>query len=120
MQFPLLDNANTPIAIILYVVGGVLFLAALGIAIYMIVSSKKSAKGNGLLWLEALGGKENIEDVSGVGSRVTLVLKDKEKINRDQLKTLGVSSVLTMANKTILVIENKAVSVADKIRKEIL
>ena len=47
------------------------------------------------------------------------LLKDKEKINRDQLKTLGVSSVLTMANKIILVIEDKAVSIADKIRKEL-
>lgn len=119
MQFPLLDNANTPIAIVLYVVGGILFLAALGIAIYLIVSSKKTSKASGAIWLEALGGKENIEDISGVGSRVTLLLKDKEKINRDQLKTLGVSSVLTMANKIILVIEDKAVSVADKIRKEL-
>lgn len=119
MQYPLLDKTNTPLAIALYVVGGVLLLAAIGIVIYMVVSSKKAAKGNGAIWLEALGGKDNIEDVSGVGSRVSLVLKDKEIINRDQLKTLGVSSVLTMANKIILVIEDKAQSVADKIRKEL-
>ena len=119
MNLPLLDNNLQPLAIVLYIVGGVLLLAAIAIAIYLIISNKKNKKVTGGVWLSALGEKENIEDVSGVGSRVTLILKDKEKIDREKLKALGVSSVLTMSNKIILVVEDQAVKVADAIRQEL-
>lgn len=118
IYFPVLDNIN-PLPIILISIGGVLLLAGIALAIYLIISNKKKKKVSGGVWLSALGDKDNIEDISGVGSRVTLILKDKEKIDRVKLKTLGVSSVLTMSNKIILVVEDQAVKVAEAIREEL-
>ena len=69
------------------------------------------------LWIENLGGKENIESVNQVGSRINLVLKDKEMINKDNLKELGVKSVLVMSNKVTLVIENNAEDIAKAINE---
>ena len=119
MNYPLLDNNLEPLPLILIIVGGALLLIASIVFIFILLKRKNSKKDHGSVWLEALGGKENIEDISGVGSRVTLILNNKEIINREQLKTLGVSSVLTMANKIILVIENKAEKIADIIRQEL-
>lgn len=120
MNYPLLENnIDTPL-LILFIVGGVLLVAIIAVVIvFLINKNKKNKKQNGEVWLNALGGKENIDDVSGVGSRVTLLLKDKENIDREKLKTLGVSSVLTMANKIILVVEDQAVKVAEIIREEL-
>lgn len=119
MNYPLLDNNLDPLPIILIIVGAILLVAAIIVVVILLLKKKAAKKMNGGLWLEALGGHDNIDDVSGVGSRVTLILKDKDAINREQLKTLGVSSVLTMSNKVILVIEDQAVSVAEKIRQEL-
>ena len=119
MNYPLLDNNLEPLPIVLIIVGAIILIAAVIVTIILSIKKKTAKKMSGVLWLEALGGNDNIEDVSGVGSRVTLILKDKEAINREQLKTLGVSSVLTMSNKIILVIEDQAVTVAEKIRQEL-
>ena len=67
-------------------------------------------------WLLALGGKENITFVDAIGSRINLSLKDKEKIDREKLKELGVSSVLTMSNKITLVVENRAQEITEQIK----
>ena len=122
MNYPLLDNtgSNMPLTpLIIIIVGGVLLIAVAVAFLVVFLKRRTAKKMSGGLWLEALGGHDNIEDVSGVGSRVTLLLKDKEAINREQLKTLGVSSVLTMSNKVILVIEDQAVNIAEKIRQEL-
>ncbi|MCF0108106.1 MAG: PTS transporter subunit EIIB [Bacilli bacterium] len=68
-------------------------------------------------WLVALGGKENIKEASAMGSRLTVVLNDQELLNQDKLKELGVSNIMTMSNKVILVIEDHAELVANKINK---
>ena len=116
---PLLDNQIKPLAIVLIVMAVVFFLAALGIVIYLIVSKKKENQDNGGVWLLALGNKENIKEVSAVGSRLTVNLEDKEKIDRVKLKELGVSSVLVMSNKITLVIEGKAEKIANLIKKDL-
>ena len=117
--FPLLANQIKPLAIILIALAVVFFLAALGIVIYLIVSNKKEKTNNGGVWLLALGSKENIKEVSAVGSRLTVNLEDKEKIDRVKLKELGVSSVLVMSNKITLVIEGKAEKIANLIKKDL-
>ena len=117
--FPLLANQIKPLAIILIALAVVFFLAALGIVIYLIVSNKKEKTNNSGVWLLALGSKENIKEVSAVGSRLTVNLEDKEKIDRVKLKELGVSSVLVMSNKVTLVIEEKAEQVAASIQKDL-
>ena len=116
---PLLDNQIKPLAIVLIVMAVVFFLAALGLVIYLIVSKKKENQDNGGVWLLALGNKENIKEVSAVGSRLTVNLEDKEKIDRVKLKELGVSSVLVMSNKITLVIEGKAEKIANLIKKDL-
>lgn len=50
-----------------------------------------------------LGGRENIKSYSLNGSRLTLELVDQSKIDKDGLKKEGVSRVLEMSNKVILV-----------------
>ena len=117
--FPLLANQIKPLAIVLIVLAVVFFLAALGIVIYLVVSNKKEKTNNGGVWLLALGSKENIKEVSAVGSRLTVNLEDKEKIDRVKLKELGVSSVLVMSNKITLVIEGKAEKIANLIKKDL-
>lgn len=107
-----------PLPIILIVMAVVFFLAALGIVIYLIVDNKKSKKPlDGSAWLLALGNKENIKEVTANGSRLSVVLVNKEIIDREKLKELGVSSVLTMSNKITLVIEGKAGKIASTIKK---
>ena len=116
---PLLANEIKPLAIILIVMAVVFFLAALGILIYLIVSKKKENEANGSVWLLALGNKENVKEVSAVGSRLTVNVEDKEKIDRTKLKDLGVSSILVMSNKITLVIEGKAEKIAALIKKDL-
>ena len=119
ITFPLLANQIKPLAIVLIVMAVVFFLAALGILIYLIISKKKENQDNGGVWLLALGNKENIKEVSAVGSRLTVNLEDKEKIDRVKLKELGVSSVIVMSNKITLVIEGKAEKIANLIKKDL-
>ena len=54
-----------------------------------------------------LGGRENVVSHDLKGTRLTLVLKDYQKVNREKLKEIGVERVLSMSNKYILVGEAK-------------
>lgn len=54
-----------------------------------------------------LGGDDNVISHELKGTRLTLVLKDYQKVNREKLKEIGVERVLSMANKYILVGESK-------------
>ena len=60
------------------------------------------------LWVEALGGEDNIVSSEAYGSRLAVVLKDKEKMNREELKRLGVTNFIEMSNKITLLLEDKA------------
>lgn len=51
----------------------------------------------------ALGGEDNIKEHSLVGTRLTLVLNDYSKVNKEDLKKYGVERTLEMSNKLILV-----------------
>ncbi len=117
--FPLLDDIK-PLTITLIIVGAIVLLIALVLILYFLVFKKKSKKiANGNIWLVALGNKENIKEVTAIGSRLSLKLENNELINKDKLKELGVSSVLVMSNKVTLVIEGQAEKVAEIIKKEL-
>ena len=60
------------------------------------------------LWVLALGGEGNIVSSEAYGSRLAVVLKDKEKMNREELKKLGVTNFIEMSNKITLLLEDKA------------
>ena len=113
MHYFLLLDSKTLLSIILPI-GGVVLIGV----VVLIVLFLKRRKGPKLVeedWFSALGGKENIKEAIAVGSRLSLNLVDKDSINRERLKELGVSSILVMSNKVTLVIEGKAEKVASLI-----
>ena len=106
---------NIPLFIVLIVFAALCLVGAAIIVIYMVKSGKKEKTINNETWLLALGGKENVSSIKGVGSRLSVVVNDKEKLDRQKLKELGVSSILTMSDKLVLVIEGKAENIAKKL-----
>ena len=116
MKFNLLNNTTLPMYAVVLIVAGCLVLVA--ILVFLVIffgKRKKNPIVDESAWLGALGGKENINSVSAIGSRINLSLKDKEKIDREKLTSLGVNSVLVMSNKVTLVIANNAVDIAETI-----
>ena len=69
-------------------------------------------------WVTALGGEENVVSSEAAGSRLVVVLKDKTKMNRDELKKLGVTSVIEMSDKVTLLLEDKAEKVKNELDKK--
>ncbi len=115
MKFNLLNSSTLPTYLIAIIIAGCLIVVA--VLIFLVIffgKRKKNSIVDASAWLNALGGKENIASVSAIGSRINLSLKDKEKIDREKLTSLGVNSVLVMSNKVTLVINN-AVDVAETI-----
>ena len=113
------SETSNRLGIALFIVGGVLFLSALVILIYLLTHREGKKVFDGNDWIIALGNKENVKEVSANGSRLTLALVDKEKMDREKLKELGVSSVLVMSDKITLVISGKAEKVAALIQKSL-
>ena len=116
MKFNLLNNTTLPMYAVVLIVAGCLVLVA--ILVFLVIffgKRKKNPIVDESAWLNALGGKDNINSVSAIGSRINLSLKDKEKIDREKLTSLGVNSVLVMSNKVTLVIANNAVDIAETI-----
>lgn len=118
LHLPIYSDVN-PLPIIMIAGAGVLLIAAVIIVIYLVSHRKGKKSFDSDAWLIALGDKENVKEITATGSRLSLVLVDKEKIDREKLKELGVSSVLVMSNKVTLVIEDKAEQVAASIQKDL-
>ena len=115
MKFNLLNSSTLPTYLIAIIIAGCLIVVA--VLVFLVIffgKRKKNSIVDASAWLNALGCKENIANVSAIGSRINLSLKDKEKIDREKLTALGVNSVLVMSNKVTLVINN-AVDVAETI-----
>lgn len=99
--------------IVLTIASILVLVMAIAILIFLINKKKKSEKSllnqNNYtpndVYL-ALGGKDNVVSHSINGSRLTLVLKDYKKVDRDALTKFGVERVLSMSNKYILVGEH--------------
>ena len=68
-------------------------------------------------WINALGGKDNIQDIMAMGSRLSVALANKDLIDREKLTALGVSNIMVMSNKVTLIIEDKAEQISNKINK---
>ena len=107
-NYPFLANTLPPYVLGLIIGGAVILLGIIIVLIIVFSKRSKKPKVDNSKWLAALGGKENVVSVTAVGSRITLVLKDKESINREQLTQYGVKSVITMSNKVTLVKEKAA------------
>ena len=100
--------------IILSCVLSLVFIFIIGILSFLIYKSKKKGIQNDAVssrsndeFISLIGGVENIIsfELKGV-SRLTLVLKDYKKINKEELKKFYISRTLEMSDKIILVGEN--------------
>lgn len=80
----------------------------------------KSEANSSISWIEALGDKDNIIEISGNRSRLVVSLKDTDKINRMTLNKLGVKNIIMMNNKITLVINNDASLIAKEINQNLL
>lgn len=58
------------------------------------IESKSSLKEEAQLIIEALGGKDNIEDVDACITRLRVSVKDVSKVNKSALKKIGATDVL--------------------------
>ena len=78
--------------------------------------SKKKAPIDSNEWITALGGLDNILEISATGSRLSIKAKDASLINQDALKELGVSNVIKMSEKIVLVTELDNQKIVENIR----
>lgn len=62
-------------------------------------------------YFEALGGSDNIISHTRNGSRISLVLKDYELLDKEKIKEAGVDSFIKMSDRLILVIKGDAEAV---------
>lgn len=93
----------------------VVFIVSLSFLLLLITKKKEADKRKAEIKQNAdlsnvysyLGDKDNVVSHELKGTRLTLVLKDYQKVNRDKLKEIGVERVLSMSNKYILVGEAK-------------
>ena len=62
-------------------------------------------------YLEALGGIDNVISHARTGSRISLVLKDYEALDKEKLKEAGVDGFIKMSDRLVLVIKGDAEAV---------
>lgn len=86
----------------------VLIVIALIILLFLLKNKNRNKEDKGICEniLLFLGGKQNISFIEAKGSRLVVSLINKELINDEELKKLGVTSILKMSNKITLVIGN--------------
>ena len=105
----------------LWIALGLVGVIIIVIGIILLVNLKKKPKKPEIaeksLWVEALGGNENIITSEASGSRLVVKLVDKSKIDREKLASLGVTSVIEMSDKLTLLLEDKAELVKQELDK---
>lgn len=99
--------------IVLIVALSLVLVVIIGILIFLItrkIKREKNTLKENLYNLDdiytALGGKDNIISHQINGTRLTLVLRDYKKVDREKLRSFGVERILLMSNKYILVGEH--------------
>ena len=101
----------------IYIIIALAIIILLTLILFLLLNKKRNKKiDNTSIWLTALGEKDNILETNAVGSRLTLKLLDPLKINEEELKKLGVTSIIKMSNKITLVVEDKASEILAKIK----
>ena len=119
-NLPLIStDINPQIVIWVSIIDGLLLLLVIVMVIRFHLNKSPKVKVDNNEWFLALGGKENVKEINAVGSRLSLSLVDKEVIDREKLKTLGVSSVVAMSSKVTLVIEGKAEKIAETLKQSL-
>lgn len=95
----------------------VLLLLAVIITIFKINKSKKIRESNSSADLKVknaalnlgacFGGKENIKEIKTIGSRVSIIVEDISKVDKEKING-ELSSVMYMGNKIICIIGSKS------------
>ena len=82
----------------------------LGLLILITTSKKKVKMENNEYpqLLLALGGKENVSEVSFKGSRVSVILVDKKVIDKEMIKQQGVETIVVSNKKVTMVVGKKS------------
>ena len=104
-----------------YVVAIVVAILLLLLTLVLIVNNKKNDKKveefpNLLL---ALGGKENINEVSFKGSRVSVLLENKKLINKEGIKNEGVETIVVSNKKVTMVVGKNSEIIFNYLNNEI-
>jgi phosphotransferase system IIB component len=94
---------------ILGIVGaGLLVLIAIMVALIVLFKKRKNTEVEEFPeLLIALGGKENISEVSQKGSRVNVLVDNKKAINKEKIKEQGVETIVISNKKVTMVVGNK-------------
>ena len=97
-------------------------IIAITIVVILLLNRKRGKKpvvkvAEKSAWMTALGGEENIISSEAVGSRLVVNLKNKELLNKEALKELGVTNFMEMSNKITLLLEDKAELVKKELDK---
>lgn len=104
----------------LFVVLALIFLIVAIVAFLLIRNARhKNNQQNDLLEsiVEALGGRDNIQNMEAKMSRLIVELSDDNLVDLDRLKQIGVARVIKMSNKMTLLIGNVAGEIADNFNK---
>ena len=67
--------------------------------------------------LEALGGKENIDDVDACITRLRVAVKDVDKVDKNKIKALGATAVLEVKGGVQAIFGAKADPLKQKINE---
>lgn len=91
-------------------IGGILFVLITFIIILFILKNKTKSSENRTFseLLEALGGIDNIYDITLNGSRISLGFNDKKILNRANIKANGVETIVISNKKITLVVGKTA------------
>jgi phosphotransferase system IIB component len=92
-------------------------LIALIIILVLKKKNKKKNIPNDNYYLKLFGGKENIISCSSKGSRLVLELKDYSLIDENELKKIGINSLIKATNKITLLVGDKAKDFATHINE---
>ena len=106
-------------AIIIAVIFAVIILVTL--VVFLMIYFKKKTKDNisnisSNEFINCLGGKDNILESSATRSRLTLKLKDVNKLDEENIKKFSVTSIIKMSNKVTLVVEDNAEKLLAKLK----
>ena len=83
------------------------------------VETKDSIGETAMKVLNALGGKENLEDVDACITRLRVAVKDVSKVDKDTIKELGATAVLEVKGGIQAVFGAKADLIKQKINEAI-
>lgn len=72
-----------------------------------------------LIFVENLGGKENLIEISNCATRLRLVMKDTKKINETELKKLGAMGIIKKGNAVQVIVGTQAEHIANEIKKSV-